>query len=92
MSNWAEYTAGTNPTNAASYLKVGDIDAGAGATITFSAVAKKTYTIEYKDGIDTVIWSRLADVASHDTDWTATVVDPQPGPNRYYRIVTPRRP
>jgi hypothetical protein len=29
------------------------------------------------------------DIVARRTDWTATVVDPLPSPNRYYRIVTP---
>jgi hypothetical protein len=89
LDNRSEYIAGTNPTNSASYLKVGEIESTGGATISFPAMANKTYTVEYKDGLDTVIWNRLVDIVARRTDWTATVVDPLPSPNRYYRIVTP---
>jgi hypothetical protein len=92
MSNWQEYTAGTNPTNAASYLKVGGINPNGGADVTFEAMANKTYTVEYRDGLDTLIWTPLGDVVARGSNWVATVTDPAPGANRYYRLVTPRRP
>ena len=91
MKNWQEYIAGTIPTNAASYLKVETVSPAGGATITFPAAANRTYTIEYKDGLDTLIWTRLGDIVPKNVDWTATITDPSPTTNRYYRIATPRR-
>jgi len=92
MSNWAEYTAGTDPTNAASYLKVEGISATGGATITFQAVAGRTYTVEYADDLTSAVWSKLADVTPQSANGVATVTDPASQPDRYYRLVTPRRP
>lgn len=92
MKNWEEYTAGTNPTDAASYLRVDSIAPTGGARVSFNAIAGKTYTIEYRDGIDAGVWSRLGDVVPRNVNWTATLTDPTPTTNRYYRIATPKRP
>jgi hypothetical protein len=49
MANWQEYIAGTNPTNAASYLKVAYIWSGITSNqqvrLEFNAVSNKTYSI-----------------------------------------------
>jgi len=92
LSNRAEYLAGTDPTNKLSYLKVEQISPTGGALITFQAVSNRTYTVEYKDGLDAPAWARLTDVVARKVDWTATATDPAPGTNRYYRLVVPRRP
>lgn len=91
MKNWQEYIAGTNPTNSASYLKVESVEPTGGMAISFLAAANRTYTVEYKDGLNTVLWTRLGDVVPRNVDWTATLTDPAPGTNRYYRLATPRR-
>jgi hypothetical protein len=91
MSNWAEYVAGTNPTNAASYLKVDSIPVGNGASLSFIAVSNRSYTVLYKDDLSLANWSRFSDILARGTNWDATVLDPSPGTNRYYRIVTPRQ-
>jgi hypothetical protein len=92
MSNWAEYIAGTNPTNAASYLKVQGITATGTALITFQAVSNRTYTVEYTDSLSPAAWTKLTDVAPRNVDWIATVPDLNPVPDRYYRLTTPRHP
>jgi len=91
MSNWSEYIAGTIPTNAASYLKVDGVSATGSAQVIFQAVAGRTYTIEYTDDLTTAVWTRLGDVVPQPVNWTATVTDPAARPDRYYRILTPRR-
>src|SRR5204862_321086 len=50
--NLQEYLAGTNPTNAASFLKLDSIDVSANsASIHFTAVAGKPYTLLYTDDL-----------------------------------------
>jgi hypothetical protein len=93
MSNQAEYVAGTDPTNAASYLKITSITAGAGATLTFGAVSNKTYTIQYTERLGGGgVWTRLKDVFARTTNRTETVFDPNFTTNRYYRVATPYLP
>jgi len=91
LTNWEEYTAGTDPTNALSYLQVENITPSAGATLSFQAVSNRTYSILFKDGVTAANYTKLADVLGRTTNWTATVVDPAPSPNRYYRLTTPKQ-
>ena len=92
MKNGAEYIAGTNPTNAASYLKVSGIAATSSALITFEAVAGRTYTVEYSDDLTNPVWGKVADVTPLTADGPVSVTDANPQPDRYYRLVTPRHP
>jgi hypothetical protein len=92
MTNGEEYIAGTNPQDPTSYLNVLDVAADNSATITFQAVSNRTYSIEYADDLSSATWSKLVDVVATATNRTATVVDPDPGPIRFYRLSTPRRP
>jgi hypothetical protein len=92
LSNWAEYLAGTDPTDPTSYLKVKRISAQNGAVIEFNAVSNRTYSVEYKDRFEAAAWTRLADVLARPTNWPATVIDPTPGTNRLYHLATPKQP
>ena len=94
MLNWQEYVAGTDPTNALSYLKLDATAglAGLGAGLAFQAVSNKTYTIEYTDSLETVAWLRLADFAAQATNHLERLTDTAFRTNRYYRLLTPRRP
>jgi hypothetical protein len=92
MSNWEEYVAGTDPTNSSSYLKVDSVAANGGATITFNALARKTYTVQFTTALDGGSWIKLADAAARPTDHIETVFDANYSTNRFYRLVTPRQP
>jgi hypothetical protein len=92
MSNRAEYIAGTDPTNAVSYLKINSIAAGGSATLTFGATSNKTYSIQYTDRLGSGAWAKLKDVVAARTNRTETVFDPNFTTNRCYRIATPQQP
>src|SRR6185295_14891036 len=62
MKNWQEYIAGTDPRNAASYLKVNQLVVSGAALISFEAVSNKTYTVQFNDSVSPATWSKLADV------------------------------
>jgi hypothetical protein len=92
MSNRAEYIAGTDPLDPASCLKVSQVSVSSPALITFEAIANKTYTVEYTDDLNAGAWQRLADLIASSTNRMATIADPAPATNRFYRIATPRTP
>jgi hypothetical protein len=93
LLNWQEYVAGTDPTNALSYLKVSALTAGAGpATLEFLAVSNRSYTVEYTGQPALGPWSRLADVVVRTNSRIETVTDSAGSTNRFYRLVTPRQP
>jgi hypothetical protein len=97
LSNLQEYQAGTDPTNALSYLKVQNIALAEGrskAVLRFLAAAGKTYTVQFRDQVTPGDWQRLADVPAADTDRVAEVIDLAAGAcsQRVYRLATPLAP
>ena len=92
MLNWQEYIAGTDPTNALSYLKISSIAATGGATISFGAISNKTYTVLFSDTLGTGPWFRLTDVPARTTNGVEVIVDPAYTSKRFYRLATPQQP
>jgi hypothetical protein len=92
LSNLAEYAAGTDPTNPASYLKVEHIAANGGAVISFVSQEGKTYAVEFSDDIATGLWTRLTQLPARSASRTEVVEDPPPAARRFYRLVTPAVP
>jgi len=94
MSNLAEFIAGTDPSDPASYLKIQQNTAPGTATLFFGAAPGKTYTIQFTDRMPASPsdWNRLADFVALPTARVETVVDPQWTTNRFYRVTTPRQP
>jgi CotH protein/lamin tail-like protein/Ig-like domain-containing protein/F5/8 type C domain-containing protein/chitobiase/beta-hexosaminidase-like protein/thrombospondin type 3 repeat protein len=90
-SNWAEYIAGTDPTNALSYLKL-ELAIGSNlATVRFGALSNKTYTVQYTDNLNINPWLKLVDVPARGSNHVESVADPDWRPSRYYRLATPRQ-
>jgi hypothetical protein len=92
MLNWEEYVAGTDPTDALSYLKVDRVSPGATTTVEFLALSNRTYTVEYTDALGPAPWLRLADVVAQTNSHLATVIDSFRSASRFYRLATPHRP
>ena len=92
MSNRAEFLAGTDPTNPASYLKIDSISALAGARLAFGAVSNRTYSVQYSDQPGSALWFRLADVPARSTNRLETISDSGYATNRLYRLATPQIP
>jgi hypothetical protein len=97
LTNLQEYQAGTDPTNALSYLKVESFvlaDGGRKAVLRFLAVSNRTYTVRSCEAMPGGRWQRLMDVVATSTNQFVEVRDPGApgGSQRYYRLVTPRVP
>ena len=92
LSNRAEYLAGTDPTNALSYLKIDSITAGGGASIAFGTISNHTYTVQFTEALAIGAWSRLADVPARASNRTERILDPRFTTNRFYRLATPQQP
>jgi len=91
-TNGEEYTAGTDPQDPESYLKVDGIESTGSATLWFQAMSNKTYTVQYTDSLGSGLWSKLEDIVARGANRTETVFDPFTGAERYYRLATPRLP
>lgn len=90
LTNLQEYLAGTNHEDANSSLKFTQINIGANVTLTFPAVADKTYSVLYKNSLTETGWAKLTDVPASATNGLQTVTDSHgSSAARYYRLVTP---
>src|SRR5439155_2395345 len=94
LSNLQEYFAGTNPLDASSHVRIDAANAAGQIRLTFQAMAGRSYSIEYLDGLGAGQWNRLTNVAPQVADYLAEVPDtlPQGATGRFYRLVTPRLP
>jgi len=90
-TNAQEYTAGTDPNNAASVLRVTDLAVGGGnITVSFPTVSGKTYRVEHSDTLKAGSWTILQDNIA-GTGGVVQIADPgaDTQSKRFYRIVIP---
>jgi len=92
MKNREEYIAGTNPHDLTSCLKVEQFHVSSPAQITFQAISNRTYSVQYTADLNSPAWLKLTDVVARATNRMETVIDANPGTNRFYRIATPQVP
>ena len=92
LSNLQEYLAGTDPTNAASCLRVELPSVAGGTLVRFSAVSNRTYSVLYTDALTSGPWRKLADVLARSSNHVETIPDPSWTTNRFYRVVVPMQP
>jgi len=87
LSNYREYLAGTNPTNAASRVQfLSPVpDGGGGVTLSWLSAPDKTYTVEYSTNVAGTNWTELR--AMTGTGSIQTCADSSAGVRaRYYRL------
>jgi YD repeat-containing protein len=83
-----EFMAGTDPGNPNSRLHVTPASPNGGqVTITWQAVAGKTYALEYKDRIDDATWTRLTGEVTAQGGTASKVDASSAGSTRFYRVV-----
>jgi hypothetical protein len=88
MNNGQEYTADTNPTNAASVLRVVSISSGPPLEVTFTSSASRLYTLTSRTNVASGPW--LAVPGQTDVPGTGgplTLRDTNaPPPGSFYRV------
>jgi hypothetical protein len=90
LTNLQEYLAGTNHEDTNSNLKFTQISVGSNVTLTFPAVADKTYSVLYQNSLAETGWTKLTDVSASATNGLQSVTDSLGGAaTRFYRLVTP---
>jgi hypothetical protein len=60
FNNLAEYIAGTNPTNATSFLRLDRLQGSNPAQLEWAGAAGRIYQIDYRDSLLSVTWQPLA--------------------------------
>jgi hypothetical protein len=90
QSNLAEYLAGTDPNNPASYFKTSVTPIAGGYRIQFTAQSGRGYTIQYRDSLAAGTWLELTDIAPPGATQMITYDDLTASPQRFYRVITPQ--
>lgn len=95
LSNRDEFLAGTRPNDAHSglWLEAVVVTPG-GLRLRFPAVAGRTYSLLYRERLESGGWTRLSDVGPVPADGPVEVEDPgaPAADRRFYLLVTPARP
>ncbi|MBI5386525.1 MAG: immunoglobulin domain-containing protein [Verrucomicrobia bacterium] len=100
VANLAEFLAGTDPQDRASYLKIDTIAPPAAASgavaLTFEAVAGKSYSLRFAEELPlpATSWLTVTSVVAEASNRVITVQDPSAtnSARRYYRLQTPAAP
>ncbi len=93
MNNRDEYRSGTNPTNAASVLRI-VLTATNANVLQFVAQTNLTYSVQCRTNFTTAVWNSITNITSSAlvrTIQVNTATAPLPD-ERYYRVVTPQVP
>lgn len=91
LTNLNEYLAGTDPQDPESSLKL-RISRPGNILLEFTAASNKSYTIEYRDSLETGDWVRLQDFAATPGGGPMQASDTPAGGRRFYRLRTPESP
>lgn len=86
MNNFAEYLAGTDPTNGASQFTVAGEQHPALIELSFFGLADRSYTVFFKTNLlQGADWQMLGG-ETNGSDETISVLDSVSAPQRYYRL------
>lgn len=90
-TNLAEFNAGTNPRNNASVFKLTASATTETGTIAleFSAVAARSYTVQYRDGLASGTWQKYYDVPAGPNTRSELITVPMNTVARFFRVITP---
>ena len=88
LTDLQEFLAGTNPTLASSTLRLTIVSTGP-TVLRFSAVANKSYTVEYKNAFSAPSWTLLRSEPSGAARTVQFTDSAGPSSTRFYRVRTP---
>jgi hypothetical protein len=91
LTNLQEYRAGTDPTNAWSYLRIDSLEPAPLSRLSFFAVSNRTYSVEHLPSVDGA-WLKLVDIPAHSTNRFESIEVPFAPGNGFFRLRTPVRP
>jgi Lamin Tail Domain/CotH kinase protein/Bacterial TSP3 repeat len=95
LSNFQEFLCGTDPQDKTSFLGFDSTTcSNAVVILCFTAVADRSYSVQYRDSLSTGLWQNLTNISAEPFTRQMTISDPFDGgiSNRYYRLVTPATP
>jgi hypothetical protein len=94
LTNLQEYWAGTRPFDGGSNLKIDVSRSAEGVRLGFTAVAGRSYTLQFCDSLPGEPWNRLLDANAQMTNRTVEISDPLDAGigTRFYRLAMPQAP
>ncbi|HXG49604.1 MAG TPA: immunoglobulin domain-containing protein [Methylomirabilota bacterium] len=93
VSNLGEYESGTDPTDAASQLRVERIlGEDAMVRLEFTATSNRTYSVQFRDTSTASPWATLTNFPASPTNRSIVLRDTTTSAWRHYRLVTPQQP
>jgi YD repeat-containing protein len=90
LNDFAEFIAGTNPTNSASVFRVTQFATSGqtNALITWSSVSGKTYRVQFKNALTNPVWINLAgDITAAAATTSKTETNLSGQASRFYRVL-----
>jgi hypothetical protein len=91
LTSFKEFIAGTNPTNAASVLRIESFGpSGGGFALSFTAVSNRAYVVEVLPALADGVWTNLVPVSAAPTNrilWLTNT--PATDASRFYRLAIP---
>jgi hypothetical protein len=96
MSSWEEFMAGTNPTNALSYLNISRLlvnPAASEVRLSFFASSNRSYSVLSRDSLEPGAWINVGNVMPTPEGRMVEITNtlPEIAPLRLYRLVTPQQ-
>lgn len=92
MSNDAEFTAGTNPLDSASALRLSAVFRTNSLALSFSAISNKSYTVLSTTNLTLGSWRREADLAPVATNTIISLAVNPTNHSQFFQLVTPALP
>jgi len=95
MTNLEESLAGTDPSNASSYLRVDNSRLPGATVLQVAAVSNRTYSVQFTDELHPTgasAWSKAADIVARETNRLETLTVTNSTPRRFWRVVLPAQP
>jgi hypothetical protein len=87
FNTYREWTADTDPTNAVSVLRIESISMGPPVTVQFHGATTRLYSLLANTNLAQGVWSPLpGQVDLSGTGAWQSLIDTNPGPQRYYRV------
>jgi hypothetical protein len=91
QSNLAEYLSGTNPRDPDDSLRVVVVNNSGAAAVRFTAIAGKSYSVEYKGALTDPAWLALRHISAQSNTSSMEITDSESAglTQRFYRVATP---
>ncbi len=87
LNNWGEYEADTDPTNAASVLRITSVSGGPAVTVTVQSSAARLYTLQSSSDLANALWAAVPGATDiPGADDALFLTDPDATAAKFYHV------